>query len=211
MIGTALYTYLTTRNQKKDTFYDGNGSTTTTTTNDTGTSTSTSTNSNSNSNNNSNTNTASISFNDSGSGIRRTNGNRNNNNNNNNNNNSDSGSGFGKAVGGLLLLIVLLFIVELGLCSWASYLSWTSNTLVGWGTPAKVIFAICAFMSGVSYLVTHLVNKLDLIRALRRTLVAPGAMPFASNSASRQSNSWRNAAAQPQAQAMQPQPNAGRL
>ena len=67
----------------------------------------------------------------------------------------------------ILLFSIVLFVVEVAFGCFAAYLSWTSNGLIGWGTLARVFFAACAFFSGVHYMITHLVNKLDLIRFIQ--------------------------------------------
>lgn len=59
----------------------------------------------------------------------------------------------------------LFWLVLFGLP--AAMLSWSSNELAGWHWMARIPFAIFAFLFGLSYLLVHLVNKLDLIIALR--------------------------------------------
>ena len=49
----------------------------------------------------------------------------------------------------------------------AFVLSWTSNARAGWGWPARLAFGALAFLFGFLYLVVHLVNKLDLLLALK--------------------------------------------
>lgn len=70
-------------------------------------------------------------------------------------------------------VFAIVVVVEMIVGGFAAYLSWTSNGLIGWGTPAKVFFAACAFFSGVHYMLTHLVNKLDLIRFIKANVSAP--------------------------------------
>jgi hypothetical protein len=71
-------------------------------------------------------------------------------------------------IGTVLAIIGAILVAEL-LCSvFAAYLSWTSNSLIQWNGFAKVIFAVFAFLNGVGYLITHLFNKLDLVRYIRR-------------------------------------------
>jgi hypothetical protein len=72
---------------------------------------------------------------------------------------------FGRA-GLTLALIVLAW--ELVMCTLAVYLSWTSNSLIGWSAVPKVFFAICAFLCGTWYVVMHVVNKLDMVLYIKR-------------------------------------------
>ena len=53
---------------------------------------------------------------------------------------------------------VMMFVVMLVISSYAAYLSWTRNTLnnmkIG---PRKILYAIVAFMYGLSYLISYAV------------------------------------------------------
>ena len=69
--------------------------------------------------------------------------------------------------GGFLLLLVVVIAIEIALAVWAVYLSWTSNSLIEWNIFAKLFFAIFAFLFSVSYLITHLINKWDLIHYIK--------------------------------------------
>ena len=75
----------------------------------------------------------------------------------------------------------------------AVYLSWTSNTLIGWHVGFKIFFAIFAFLTGLSYLLTHLINKLDLINFIKRSARsnAQPAMRTAANSAAAAGAAYR--------------------
>ena len=72
-----------------------------------------------------------------------------------------------KAFFGFTFFIILLLLLSL-LGIPAAYLSWTSNTVVGWNFAFKLLFAIVAFFNGLSYLLTHLICKLDLLHALNK-------------------------------------------
>lgn len=64
---------------------------------------------------------------------------------------------------GLLLLILLGIFVSLLLGVAAVYLSWSSNSVIGWDPVFKIIFALFAFFNPVSYLISHLLHKVDLL------------------------------------------------
>lgn len=74
----------------------------------------------------------------------------------------------------LIALIILIVLCSI----WAAYLSWKSNSMLGWGPVPKVIFAVFAFWAGVSYLLSHLIHKLDLLLRIER-----GPPPTASSAA----------------------------
>lgn len=65
---------------------------------------------------------------------------------------------------------VLLFVAELViyiiLGSLSAWLSWTSNTTVGWHPIFRVIFSIFAFIFSLTYVLSHVMFKLDLLSAL---------------------------------------------
>ena len=61
-------------------------------------------------------------------------------------------------------IIVLIIYILLGL--YAAKLSWNSNSRIHWDTGFKIFFAIFAFLSPLSYLPSHLIYKVDLLRAL---------------------------------------------
>ena len=61
------------------------------------------------------------------------------------------------------------FIVFIFLLLWfllailAVYLSWTSNSVIGYNPLAKVFFAFFAFFFATNYLFAHVLHKLDLL------------------------------------------------
>lgn len=75
---------------------------------------------------------------------------------------------FGSVVGIILLI---------GLGSWAAFLSWEANTLVGWSVVAKVIFSFLSFLNGAGYLLSYAFMKYDLIVAIRALTVAAQTLP----------------------------------
>jgi hypothetical protein len=61
-----------------------------------------------------------------------------------------------------IVVIIIIFYVLFG--AFAAYLSFASNSIVGWNIYWKVFFSFCAFFIGnVNYIVTYLIHKLDLI------------------------------------------------
>lgn len=64
----------------------------------------------------------------------------------------------------VFLIAEIVFYVILG--SAAAYLSWTSNSSIGWHPIFCVIFALIAFVCSASYLTSHVLFKLDLLSAL---------------------------------------------
>jgi hypothetical protein len=62
----------------------------------------------------------------------------------------------GLITGSLIVLSLLLFGVP------AAYISWASNTLVGWHAVFKVIFSFLAFCNGFLYLLLFLFHRLDM-------------------------------------------------
>lgn len=79
-----------------------------------------------------------------------------------------AGASFATMIGLTILILVVFFALGI----WAAYLSWTSNTVVGWNTFAKVIFAIFAYFSNLSYLLGHLIYKLDLLNMIQKLSAA---------------------------------------
>lgn len=69
-------------------------------------------------------------------------------------------------------IVIFIYIVEFIIGIIAVYFSWTSNTLLDWNAFAKVFFAFWAFVSGFYYLITHLINKLDLILCIKKIRAA---------------------------------------
>ena len=66
-----------------------------------------------------------------------------------------------------LSIFITILLIELFLAVWAVYLSWTSNSLVGWNVFAKIFFAFFALLFGLNYLCIHLFNKWDLTSHIR--------------------------------------------
>ncbi len=90
----------------------------------------------------------------------------------------------------LIALLIVVGLIELIASIFAVYLSWTSNTLVGWNGLMKVLFAIVAFFQGCGYLIIHLVNKVDLLSHIRKTPspVRPSPTPVITGGTFRASN-----------------------
>ena len=91
---------------------------------------------------------------------------------------SGDGGGDGESSGdaswlAIVPVLVAVVIAAILFGAFAVYLSWTSNSLIGWGAFAKVVFAFFAFLNGLGYLITHLVNKLDLIAHIKRSAPPP--------------------------------------
>ena len=80
-------------------------------------------------------------------------------------NNADFGA-FGWFV--FFFWMIFILLVGIPLAIWACYLSWTSNTVVEWGTGFKVLFAFFAFLSPLNYLLTHLIHKYDLLTYIEK-------------------------------------------
>ena len=64
-------------------------------------------------------------------------------------------------------VFLLIVVIELLFAVFAVYLSWTSNSLIGWNVFSKVFFAIFAFLFAINYLLIHLFNKVDLLKHIR--------------------------------------------
>lgn len=67
----------------------------------------------------------------------------------------------------------VVFYVLIG--SLSAYLSWSSNAYIGWNPVFCFIFALFSFIFAGSYLLGHVIFKLDLLAALRefRRAVVP--------------------------------------
>lgn len=65
----------------------------------------------------------------------------------------------------ILVIAEVAFYIIIG--GFASWLSWTSNSSIGWHPVFCVIFSILSFFFAGSYLIGHLLFKLDLLSALR--------------------------------------------
>mgnify|MGYP006075214863 FL=1 len=69
-----------------------------------------------------------------------------------------------KSVGTFAIVLWIIgFIFTIPFMIGACYFSWTSNTLIEWGNGFKILFAFFAFLAPISYLVTHLIHKYDLV------------------------------------------------
>ena len=55
----------------------------------------------------------------------------------------------------------------------AAVLSWKSNTVAGWHWTAKALFALISFNAGLTYLVAHVLFKMDLLAVVRAMSPAP--------------------------------------
>ena len=82
-------------------------------------------------------------------------------------------SGSGNGIVGVFAIISLIFTVmwlvfTIGFGIWAAKLSWKANTLVDWDDSYKYLFSFFAFMGGVSYLLSYLIYKSDLVNALSK-------------------------------------------
>jgi ABC-type multidrug transport system fused ATPase/permease subunit len=69
---------------------------------------------------------------------------------------------------GIFFLIIFLSLITIPITIAACYLSWTSNTLIEWGTGFKVLFAFFAFLAPVNYLFSHLIHKYDLLTHIEK-------------------------------------------
>jgi hypothetical protein len=71
-----------------------------------------------------------------------------------------------ESIGSGFVVFMIVWTINFGVP--AAILSWMANNRIGWNTPAKAIFSIFAFLFGLNYLLIHLVNKLDLLNAVKR-------------------------------------------
>lgn len=67
-----------------------------------------------------------------------------------------------------IFLIIYLLLIALPMGIAACYFSWTSNTLIEWGTGFKVLFAFFAFCGPLNYLLSHLIHKYDLLTYIEK-------------------------------------------
>lgn len=78
-------------------------------------------------------------------------------------------------VKGIAIFTVVIYIVWMLLFGIpAVYFSWTSNGLIGWNVGMKIFFAFFAFLSGLSYLFIHLINKLDMYLFIKQARMGMG-------------------------------------
>lgn len=75
-------------------------------------------------------------------------------------------------------MYALLYTVVLGVP--AVYLSWSSNTKVGWHPVLKVPLALLSFLFAIAYIMNHIFFKLDILYALRRCTAEQAAAAGAS-------------------------------
>ena len=88
----------------------------------------------------------------------------------NKNKNNDTSTG---VFFGVFFLIIFLLLLGIPMTILACYLSWTSNTLIEWGTGFKVLFAFFFFFAPVNYLLSHLVHKYDLLTYIQKPKTSP--------------------------------------
>jgi hypothetical protein len=75
----------------------------------------------------------------------------------------------GKKIGtALTVFSIVLLVIDVLFGALAAYLSWTSNSLIEWNVPAKLLFAIFAFFSNFFYITAHVFHKLDMMFYIRR-------------------------------------------
>jgi hypothetical protein len=68
-----------------------------------------------------------------------------------------------------LTILVILLVIYLIMSFTAAYFSWKHNTKIGWGTGAKIIFALFVFLIPFEYLSIYLTYKSDLLTYMERT------------------------------------------
>ncbi len=96
-------------------------------------------------------------------------------------NRDDRDNRFGRdadtVVTSISIFAVVMYIVWMVLFGIpAVYFSWTSNGLIGWNVGMKIFFAFFAFVSGLSYLFIHLINKLDLFLFIKQARMGQSAI-----------------------------------
>lgn len=86
-----------------------------------------------------------------------------------NRNNADAAAG-AAAAGFFFTFFLIIFLILLGIPATiaACYFSWTSNTVVEWGTGFKILFAFFAFLAPFNYLLSHLIHKYDLLTYIEK-------------------------------------------
>ena len=83
--------------------------------------------------------------------------------------------------------LISMIAIELLFSVLATYLSWTSNSLIGYNFGLKLLFALFAFLSSIIYIFSHCVHKIDLISRIHsldrvQRYSAPPALPALPNS-----------------------------
>lgn len=84
-----------------------------------------------------------------------------------NNNAAAAGAGAG-AFFATFFFIIFLILLGIPATIAACYFSWTSNTVIEWGTGFKVLFAFFAFLAPFNYLLSHLIHKYDLLTYIEK-------------------------------------------
>lgn len=82
---------------------------------------------------------------------------------------SDESSGKNGLSGGYLFFWICSLIMGMV----GAYLSWSSNTVIGWGTGSKAFFAFFAFLSGCGYVGNHVIHKLDMLKFIKDGCTLP--------------------------------------
>lgn len=72
----------------------------------------------------------------------------------------------------LLFTAEVVFYMLIG--AYASYLSWTSNSSIGWHPGFRVLFSIMSFFCAATYIMGHLLFKLDILAALQAARLLQG-------------------------------------
>jgi hypothetical protein len=70
-----------------------------------------------------------------------------------------------KVAAGVAVAFMVLWFIVWGIP--AAYLSWWSNTQIGWHPAMKVLFAFFAFFNGLWFLISFLIHKLDMVMYIR--------------------------------------------
>lgn len=81
-------------------------------------------------------------------------------------------TGAGKVV---LIVCIVVYLLLLGIP--AAFLSWRANSLCYWGVLFKLLFAFCAMVFALEYLLCYLIFKHDIVAMLRMTRAMVGVMP----------------------------------
>ena len=61
------------------------------------------------------------------------------------------------------LMNTVAWIVALVVGVPAAYLSWSANTVIGWGNFPKTVFSMFAFAFGGTYIIDHVIYKWDML------------------------------------------------
>lgn len=103
-----------------------------------------------------------------------------------------------------ICLVIAEGLIYLLLGSLAAWLSWTSNASISWHPLMRVLFSLFAFVFSASYIVGHVLFKLDLLSALRVSKGLSQAVAVAKNVSSsshlQQSQPHSQPHSQPQSQ-----------